>query len=120
MPIGFPPDFRNGNGGVAIGYNYDRAGEIYRRIVRRLHVGDRRRLAPCLRCRARRAARQSGALDVDGLQGERRVADRPRNEPPLASYFIDYIDGLPRTRRAVGSAPSPSGAIARRPSAQAS
>ena len=26
--IGFPPDFRNGNGGVAIGYNYDQNGTL--------------------------------------------------------------------------------------------
>ena len=55
--IGFPPDFRNGNGGVAIGYNYDSAGEIYARIVRRLHVGNRRGPAPCLRCDTGRTAR---------------------------------------------------------------
>ncbi len=50
--IGFPADFNNSNGGVAVGYNYDSQGDIDSRIVRRFSVGHRRRFAsrPRMRC----------------------------------------------------------------------
>ena len=35
---------------------------------------------------------QTGALHVHGLQGEGLWQDRPRNAPPLESYFISYVD----------------------------
>ena len=58
--IGFPNDFRNGNGGVAIGYNYDRLGNLVVRIVRRLHVDDRGGFASSGRCDLGRSAREIG------------------------------------------------------------
>ncbi len=36
--------------------------------------------------------KQSGPLNVDGLQGNETWRDRRDHEPPLASYFIDYDD----------------------------
>ena len=35
---------------------------------------------------------RTGALDVNGLQGNGTWRIRPNNEPPLESYFIDYDD----------------------------
>jgi len=90
--IGFPPDFHNGNGGVAIGYNYDHNGELIPgscggfmwatgEVLR--HAAD-----------AALAARlgQSGALDVNGLQGNGTWLTRHDNQPPLESYFVSYDD----------------------------
>jgi hypothetical protein len=90
--IGFPPDFRNGNGGVAIGYNYDHNGELapgscggfmWTTGEELRHTSD-----------AVLAARlgRSGALDVDGLQGNGTWRIRHNDEPPLETYFIDYDD----------------------------
>jgi hypothetical protein len=90
--IGFPPDFHNGNGGVAIGYNYDHNGEILPGSCGGFmwttgedlrHPAD-----------AALAARldQSGPLDVNGLQGNGTWRIRRGDAPPLYSYFIDYAD----------------------------
>ena len=92
--IGFPHDWRNSNGGVAIGYNYDNAGAILRGSCGGFlwATGEDLREASDPALAARLA--QTGPLHVDGLQGEGIWQDRPRNEPPLASYFISYRDGL--------------------------
>jgi hypothetical protein len=93
--IGFPHDLRNGNGGVAIGLNYDRAGEIIPGSCGGFlwTTGEdlRESSDPSLAERLR----QTGPLHVDGLQGMGMWQDRPRNAPPLESYFISYVDGPP-------------------------
>ncbi len=90
--IGFPPNFRNGNGGVAIGYRYDRNGEIVPGSCGGFlwTTGEDLRHA----ADAALAARLSrlGALDVNGLQGNGTWRIRHNDEPPLESYFIDYDD----------------------------
>ncbi|MBV8107994.1 MAG: hypothetical protein JO223_25915 [Hyphomicrobiales bacterium] len=93
--IGFPHDLRNENGGVAIGYNYDRAGEILRGscggFVWTTGEDLRESSDPALDARLA----QSGPLHVDGLQGEGGWQIRPRNAPPLESYFVSYADAPP-------------------------
>lgn len=90
--IGFPSDMRNGNGGVAIGYRYDRAGELSRSscggFVWSSGEELRRSSDPALAARLA----SSGETDVDGLQGNETWRVRPDNTPPLASYFIGYSD----------------------------
>ncbi len=90
--IGFPPDFRNGNGGVAIGYDYDRSGALVPGSCGGFMwaTGENLRQAadPALAAQLG----QSGPLDVNGLQGNGSWRIRPDNAPPLNSYFIDYDD----------------------------
>jgi hypothetical protein len=90
--IGFPPDFRNGNGGVAIGYNYDHNGEILPGSCGGFMwtTGEdlRQPSDPALAARLG----QSGPLDVNGLQGNGTWRIRRDDEPPLESYFVDYDD----------------------------
>jgi hypothetical protein len=90
--IGFPSDFNNGNGGVAIGDNYDAEGDInlgscggflWATGEDLRHPSDATLTATLARL---------GALDVTGLQGNGAWLVRPANAPPLASYFIDYVD----------------------------
>jgi hypothetical protein len=90
--IGFPPDFRNGNGGVAIGYNYNPAGEILLGSCGGFMwtTGEDLRHAADAALVARLS--QSGSLDVNGLQGNGTWRIRRGDEPPLYSYFIDYAD----------------------------
>src|SRR5271155_1066132 len=68
--VGFPPGFNNGNGGVAIGYNYDAQGDInfgscggflWATGEDLRHPSDAALTATLAR---------SGALDVTGLQGK--------------------------------------------------
>ncbi len=90
--IGFPRDLRNSNGGIAIGYRYDAKGDL----VPALCDGFMWSTGEDLRDAADRAlvARltKTGPLDVDGLQGNGTWRVRRNDEPPLASYFIDYDD----------------------------
>lgn len=90
--IGFPPDFRNGNGGVAIGYNYDFNGELAPGSCGGFMwtTGEDMRHAADAALSARLA--RLGALDVNGLQGNGTWRIRHDDEPPLESYFIDYDD----------------------------
>ena len=90
--IGFPLELRNGNGGIAIGYNYDAVGRLDRGSCGGFlwSSGEQLRKAadPALATRLV----QSGPLNVDGLQGNRIGLIRPMNVPPLNTYFIDYDD----------------------------
>ena len=90
--IGFPRDFRNGNGGVAIGYNYDRIGNImFRSCGGFMWTSGEDLRRPADAALAARLAK-SGALDINGMQGNGTWAVRHNDEPPLESYFIDYFD----------------------------
>ena len=102
--IGFPPTLRNDNGGIAIGYSYDPAGNINRAVCGGTlwSTGEQLRNA---RDRAIIQRLQAGGpLIVDGLQGNRRRLLRPLNEPPFETYFIDYDDRFddPQTRGTMG------------------
>ena len=90
--IGFPADFRNGNGGVAIGYDYDRDGEMFFGSCGGFlwSTGEDLRDSPDPKLATRLGRR--GPLDVNGLQGNGTWHTRRASEPPLASYFIDYDD----------------------------
>jgi hypothetical protein len=87
--IGFPPTYRNDNGGIAIGYGYDPAGNINRAVCGGTlwSTGEQLRNA---RDRAIIQRLQAGGpLIVDGLQGNSTRLLRPLNEPPFETYFID-------------------------------
>lgn len=92
--IGFPRDFRNGNGGVAIGHSYDHKGDIVFSSCGGFmwSTGEDLREASDAALAARLA--QSGPLHIDGLQGNGTWRIERNQEPPLASYFIAYIDEL--------------------------
>jgi hypothetical protein len=90
--VGFPPNFRNNNGGLAIGYGYGANGGINRAVCGDTlwSTGEQLRNA---RDPAAVARLQSGGpLIVNGLQGNAVDLVRPQNAPPLQSYFIDYDD----------------------------
>ena len=86
--IGFPPDYRNTSGGIALGYGYDQAGAIRRGACDAMlwSTGD------ALRDNAEYAAQLAagGPAIVNGLQGNDRSLIRPDNEPPFKTYFVDY------------------------------
>jgi len=90
--VGFPPDFQNANGGVAIGYGYDPAGTLAPAICGGTvwATGEQLRM-PANPAIAQRLA-SGGPFPVDGLQGHAVPLVRPQNAPPFNSYFIDYDD----------------------------
>ena len=90
--IGFPPNFRNDNGGIAIGYGYDAAGNINRAVCAGTlwTTGERLRMSPDPAIT--RLLQPGGPLAVHGLQGNAVSMVRPLNAPPFNSYFIDYYD----------------------------
>jgi len=90
--IGFAKDLRNGNGGVAIGYNYDHDGEIIASSCGGFmwSTGEDLRDSPDSGLAARLS--QSGLLHVDGLQGNGTWRVKHDDAPPFDSYFIAYID----------------------------
>ena len=90
--IGFAGNLRNGNGGLDFGYAYDREGEMDRSSCGGFlwSTGEDLRNSPDAALAQRLS--QTGALHIQGLQGEGLWQDRPRNAPPLESYFISYVD----------------------------
>jgi hypothetical protein len=90
--LGFPPNFTNGNGGLALGYGYDSAGNIDRGSCGAWlwTTGEQLRLSRDRSIAAR--LRATGAEAVNGLQGNALELVRPQNVPPLNSYFMSYID----------------------------
>jgi hypothetical protein len=86
--IGFPNDYRNATGGVALGYAHDETGTVRRGACNRTlwSTGDN------LRNDAAHAAKlaDEGPVDIHGLQGNDVTLTRPQNEPPFNSYFVDY------------------------------
>jgi hypothetical protein len=93
--VGFAGDFRNDNGGVAIGYRYDARGDLNRDSCGGFvwTSGEQLRAAsdPALAAELAR----SGSAAINGLQGMPIWHIRRNNEPPRASYFIDYADAPP-------------------------
>jgi hypothetical protein len=90
--IGFPPNFHNDNGGIAIGYGYDAAGNINRAVCGGAlwTSGERLRMSPDPAIA--RLLQPGGPLAVHGLQGNATAMVQPLNVPPFNSYFIDYYD----------------------------
>ena len=68
--VGFPPDYRNTNGGVAL----DSCGKLVWTTGELLRQG----------------SGLSGPEIVHGLQGMDKGLVRPANQPPTQSYFADY------------------------------
>jgi hypothetical protein len=90
--IGFPAQYRNANGGVAIGYRYLADGRIDRYSCGGYlwSTGEQLRNATDPAVTAQLS--QSGPLNVNGLQGNSIELVRPQNVPPFQTYFIDYDD----------------------------
>jgi hypothetical protein len=88
--VGFPPNFHNDNGGIAIGYGYDAAGNINRAVCSGSlwTTGERLRMSPDPAIA--RLLQPGGPLAVHGLQGNPVAMVQPLNLPPFNSYFIDY------------------------------
>ena len=76
--VGFPPSYRNDNGGIAIGYGYDAAGNINRAVCGGTlwSTGEQLRNArdPAIIQRLQ----PGGPLIVDGLPGNATPLVRPR------------------------------------------
>jgi len=90
--VGFPEDFRNDNGGVAIGYSYDGAGRLDLRSCGGFlwTTGEQLRNATDPKLAA--SLGQKDALAINGLQGNPVWRIRRDDEPPRISYFVDYAD----------------------------
>lgn len=86
--VGFRPDQRNTDGGVALGYGYDATGAMRGGSCNAFlwTTGEALRDDPAL------AAQLSagGPATVDGLQGNDASLVKPANAPPFSSYFTDY------------------------------
>jgi hypothetical protein len=80
--VGFPPDHRNTNGGVTLGYAYDQSGRALTGTCGRMVWSTGELL--------RQGSGLSGPEIVHGLQGMDRSLVRPANQPPRQSYFTDY------------------------------
>jgi hypothetical protein len=90
--IGFPNPMTNGNGGVAVGFDYDRLGHIDRGSCGGFLWSSGEQLRRSADQSLAERLKLSGPLNVDGLQGNYIWTIRPGNTPPLRSYFIDYDD----------------------------
>jgi hypothetical protein len=88
--LGFPLDLRNGNGGVDIGYDYDRIGRIDRGLCGGFLWSTGENLRHSADSSLSAPLDAAGPPNVDGLQGNYIWNIRPKNVPPLKSYFIDY------------------------------
>ncbi len=86
--IGFRPDGRNTDGGVALGPSYDANGQMIAGSCGGYlwTTGESLRENPALA--AQLAA--GGPATVHGLQGNDHNLVRPANDPPFQSYFTDY------------------------------
>jgi hypothetical protein len=102
--IGLPPNFRNGNGGIAIGYSYDPAGNIIRASCGGMLWSTGEQLRDARDPAIIRRVQTGGPLNIDGLQGNSVQLVRPLNEPPFEAYYIDYDDRFddPLTRGHLG------------------
>lgn len=88
--IGFPNDYRNATGGIALGYSYDASGMARRGACNGMlwSTGERLRNNDALAGKLV----DEGPLDIHGLQGNDASLVRPQNAPPFTSYFVDYDD----------------------------
>jgi len=88
--VGFAGTYRNTNGGVALGYGYDGGGTIATGACEYAlwTTGQNLRNNAALRDRLE----PGGPLIVHGIAGIPAGPVRPQNEPPWASYAVDYDD----------------------------
>ena len=100
--IGFAGNYRNTDGGVALGYGYGPDGMLSGAACEAAlwSTGQNLRNNPALRSQLE----PGGPLLVHGLQGSPADMVRNANEPPATSYFIDYDDKFddPRASRPHG------------------
>ena len=101
--VGLAANFRNTNGGVALGYGYDQDGALNTAACEAAlwTTGQHLRNNPALRLQLA----PGGPLLVHGLQGSSAEAVRAGNTPPMSSYFVDYDDKFddPRATGHLGS-----------------
>lgn len=90
--VGFAGQYRNTNGGIALGYGYDRNGDIATNSCEASlwTTAQNIRNAPALRDQLA----PGGPLVLQGLQGMPSAPVRNFNEPPFTSYSVDF-DGNP-------------------------
>jgi hypothetical protein len=89
--VGLAGNYRNTNGGVALGYGYGPDGTLNTTSACATALwttGQNLRNNPALRSQLE----PGGPLLVEGLQGSPADMVRPANAAPAASYFIDYDD----------------------------
>jgi hypothetical protein len=88
--VGFAGDYRNTNGGVALGYGYGADGMLNATACEGAlwTTGQNLRNNPALRGQLE----PGGPLVVHGLQGSPADLVRNANTPPTISYFVDYDD----------------------------
>ena len=101
--IGFAGNYRNTNGGVALGYGYGQDGMLSATVCEAAlwTTGQNLRNNPALRSQLE----PGGPLVVHGLQGSPADLVRNANTPPVISYFVDYDDKFddPRATGHIGS-----------------
>ena len=101
--VGFAGNFRNTNGGVALGYGYAQDGMLGATACEfsLWTTGQNLRNNPALR----RELEPGGSLVVHGIAGMPASPVRTFNEPPWVSYFVDYDDAFddPRAAGHMGS-----------------
>ena len=90
--VGFPPNYRNDDGGIAIGYGYDQAGNINRAACGGTLWSTGEQLRKARDPETVRRLQPGGPFIVNGLQGNSTQLLRSLNEPPFETYFIDYND----------------------------
>ena len=101
--IGFAGNYRNTNGGVALGYGYGQDGMLSATVCEAAlwTTGQNFRNNPALRSQLE----PGGPLVVHGLQASPADLVRNANTPPVISYFVDYDDKFddPRATGHIGS-----------------
>jgi hypothetical protein len=101
--IGHAGNYRNTDGGVALGYGYGQDGTLSPGTCESAlwTTGQNLRNNPALRSQLE----PGGPLVVHGLQGSPADMVRSANEPPATAYFIDYDDKFddPRASGHMGS-----------------
>ncbi len=97
--VGFPPDYRNTSGGIALGYGYDELGQVFPGTCGQTvwTTGDNLRLSEEFAAELA----SGGPASVHGLQGNDRTLIRPDNVPPAVAYFVHY-DGTPEDPEKIG------------------
>jgi hypothetical protein len=90
--VGFAGNYRNTNGGVALGYGYGQDGTVNTTVCEAAlwTTGQNLRNNPALRSQLE----PGGPLVVHGLQGSPADLVRNANTPPATSYFVDYDDAF--------------------------
>ena len=86
--VGFAGDYRNTNGGVALGYGYGPGGALDTKSCEAAlwTTGQDLRNDPALQ----QQLSPGGPLVVHGLQALPAAPVRPFNQPPWTSYSVDY------------------------------